>query len=133
MTVFLFGLVYYGGDASSAGGLLIINEGLYPSENSFECLGTFIAAPIGSILWTFGAFGLRTLYTYILSKFGNRQFDIFEKKFNLDPSAIAGNQQNTRQSTLSDREPENGNSNNLRHRGRRDNLSDGSGDSIYKL
>ncbi|TIA72284.1 hypothetical protein E3P92_02159 [Wallemia ichthyophaga] len=128
LTVFLFGLVYYNGDASSAGALLIINEGLYPSYNSFEALGTFIAAPVGSILWTIAAFGVRVLYMYIRSKITGAEFSVFEKPKPLDPAVVAGNEQMLRPS-LSDREAESAN-NNLRHRGagRRENNSDSSED-----
>ncbi|TIB95209.1 NPL4-domain-containing protein [Wallemia mellicola] len=103
--VFLFGLVYYDGDAKSAAALLIINEGLYPSENSFECLGTFIAAPVGSILWTIAAFGVRVLYTYIRSRTTGSPFTVFEKTKPLDPYVVAGNEQMLRPS-LGEREAE---------------------------
>lgn len=132
LTVFLFGLVYYDGDASSAGALLIINEGLYPSYNSFECLGTFIAAPVGSILWTIAAFGVRVLYMYVRSKFTGTEFSVFAKSKALDPYLVAGNEQMLRPS-LGEREVESANST-LRHRGagRRDNHSDGSDEDDKK-
>ncbi|TIA87028.1 hypothetical protein E3P99_03430 [Wallemia hederae] len=132
LTVFLFGLVYYDGDASSAGALLIINEGLYPSYNSFECLGTFIAAPVGSILWTIAGFGARLLFTYIRSKVTGAEFNIFSKPKPLDPYAVAGHEQMLRPS-LGDREAESANST-LRHRGagRRENHSDGSDEEDKK-
>lgn len=132
LTVFLFGLVYYDGDAKSAGALLIINEGLYPSENSFECLGTFIAAPIGSILWTIAAFGVRVLYTYIRSRTTGVPFTVFEKTKPLDPYVVAGNEQMLRPS-LGEREAESASST-LRHRSgaRKENNSDGSDDDSRK-
>ncbi|EIM19102.1 hypothetical protein WALSEDRAFT_61642 [Wallemia mellicola CBS 633.66] len=131
-TVFLFGLVYYDGDAKSAAALLIINEGLYPSENSFECLGTFIAAPVGSILWTIAAFGVRVLYTYIRSRTTGSPFTVFEKTKPLDPYVVAGNEQMLRPS-LGEREAESASST-LRHRGgtRKENNSDGSDDDSRK-
>jgi hypothetical protein len=42
LTVFLFGLVYYDGDASRAGGLLILTDGLY--ANDWSAFGAFVAA-----------------------------------------------------------------------------------------
>jgi len=41
-TVFLFGLVYYDGDASKAGGVLILQAGIYASD--WSTFGAFVAA-----------------------------------------------------------------------------------------
>uniref|UniRef100_L2FCH9 Urea transporter n=1 Tax=Colletotrichum fructicola (strain Nara gc5) TaxID=1213859 RepID=L2FCH9_COLFN len=55
LTVFLFGLVFYEGDAQKAANLLIISEGLYADD--WSVFGAFVAAPVGSFLWGFGALG----------------------------------------------------------------------------
>jgi hypothetical protein len=45
-TVFLFGLVYYDGNASAAGGLLILKDGLYADD--WSAFGAFVAAYVDS-------------------------------------------------------------------------------------
>ena len=54
LSVFLFGLVYYDGDASRAGDLLILTEGLYAED--WSAFGAFVAAPIGGLLFSLAAF-----------------------------------------------------------------------------
>jgi hypothetical protein len=74
-TVFLFGLVYYDGDATLAGKLILLENGLYANDWSAfgktqirntvlmyvpnRVTGAFVAAPFGGLLWGFGACGLR--------------------------------------------------------------------------
>ncbi|KAF4564662.1 hypothetical protein EYR40_010829 [Pleurotus pulmonarius] len=78
LTVFFFGLVYYDGNAAAAGGLLILEKGLY--ANDWSAFGAFVAAPVGSMLWTAGAFGLRCAYYMLRSKRTGEPFRVFERR-----------------------------------------------------
>ncbi|TIC90641.1 putative urea active transporter 1 [Colletotrichum higginsianum] len=77
LTVFLFGLVYYDGDAQKAGNLLIISEGLY--ANDWSVFGAFVAAPVGSFLWGFAALGCRLGFQYAMAKKSGRRFDALDR------------------------------------------------------
>jgi Na+/proline symporter len=77
LTVFLFGLVYYHGDATKAGKLIILEGGLY--ANDWSAFGAFVAAPIGGLLWGFGALALRLAIQYIMSRVNGHQFDAFDQ------------------------------------------------------
>ncbi|KAF2000782.1 hypothetical protein P154DRAFT_522372 [Amniculicola lignicola CBS 123094] len=76
-TVFLFGLVYYKGDANSAGGLLLLENGLYASD--WSAFGAFMAAPIGSLLWGFGACGLRIGALWVYARFSGHAFTALDR------------------------------------------------------
>lgn len=76
-TIFLFGLVYYDGDAQMAGNLLLLENGLYSDD--WSAFGAFVAAPVGALLWGFGAFAIRITTQYCLAKFKGRRFDAFDK------------------------------------------------------
>lgn len=76
-TVFLFGLVYYKGDATLASKLLLLEGGLY--ANDWSAFGAFVAAPVGGLLWGFGACGLRLAALYILSRVRGHQFDALDR------------------------------------------------------
>ncbi|KAF2654153.1 PX-domain-containing protein [Lophiostoma macrostomum CBS 122681] len=77
LTVFLFGLVYYRGDADSAGKLILLENGLY--ANDWSAFGAFVAAPIGGLLWGFGACALRIGTLFVLSKVKGRRFDALDR------------------------------------------------------
>lgn len=57
LTVFLFGLVYFDGNAQEAGDLMILTNGLY--ANDWSAFGAFVAAPVGSLLWGFAVLAIR--------------------------------------------------------------------------
>ncbi|KAF2839025.1 hypothetical protein M501DRAFT_1003566 [Patellaria atrata CBS 101060] len=76
-TVFLFGLVYFDGDARKAGNLIILEGGLY--ANDWSAFGAFVAAPIGGLLWAFAAFGTRVAVLYVLSRTRGRRFNVFDR------------------------------------------------------
>ncbi|KAF2205098.1 hypothetical protein GQ43DRAFT_446255 [Delitschia confertaspora ATCC 74209] len=76
-TVFLFGLVYYHGDANRAGKLVLLEGGLY--ANDWSAFGVFVAAPIGGLLWGFGALFLRLSVQYISSRIRGHRFDAFDR------------------------------------------------------
>ncbi|WYZ45597.1 hypothetical protein EsH8_VIII_000913 [Colletotrichum jinshuiense] len=77
LTVFLFGLAYYDGDAQKAANLLIISEGLY--ANDWSVFGAFVAAPVGSFLWGFAALGCRLAFQYVLAKKRGHRFDALDR------------------------------------------------------
>ncbi|KAF2786985.1 hypothetical protein K505DRAFT_329964 [Melanomma pulvis-pyrius CBS 109.77] len=76
-TVFLFGLVYYNGDANLASNLLLLQGGLY--ANDWSAFGAFVAAPIGGLLWGFGACGLRLAVLYVISRIRGHRFDALDR------------------------------------------------------
>ncbi|USP82822.1 transporter [Curvularia clavata] len=76
-TIFLFGLVYYDGDATLAGKLLLLEGGLY--ANDWSAFGAFVAAPFGGLLWAFGACALRISFLWVMAKVQGRRFDAFDR------------------------------------------------------
>ncbi|KIX08032.1 uncharacterized protein Z518_02687 [Rhinocladiella mackenziei CBS 650.93] len=76
-TVFLFGLVFYDGDARLAGNLMLLEQGLY--ANDWSAFGAFVAAPVGGLLWALAAFGSRLAVQWCLAKFKGTPFEAFEK------------------------------------------------------
>lgn len=87
-TIFLFGLVYYDGDALQAGKLLILEEGLY--ANDWSAFGAFVAAPVGGLLWAAAAFALRISVQWVMAKRNGRRFDAFDKPAAPDASFYTG-------------------------------------------
>lgn len=88
LTIFLFGLVYYGGDASKAGDLLILKEGLYASD--WSAFGAFVAAPVGGLLFAGAAFALRIGVLWIRAKMSGTRFDAFDRVAAPDASFYTG-------------------------------------------
>ncbi|KAK4660598.1 hypothetical protein QC762_120420 [Podospora pseudocomata] len=80
-TVFLFGLVYYQ-DAQKGAELLLLQQGLFTGD--WGCFGAFVAAPVGGILWGFGALGLRLSIQYFSAKRKGVRFDALDKPFVVD-------------------------------------------------
>ncbi|KAL5381768.1 hypothetical protein DPSP01_006952 [Paraphaeosphaeria sporulosa] len=76
-TVFLFGLVYYDGDAGRASKLLILEGGLYSGD--WSAFGAFVAAPFGGLLWGFGACGLRLATLWVFAKVRGHRFDALDR------------------------------------------------------
>lgn len=77
LTVFLFGLVYYDGDASAAGGLLILESGLY--ANDWSAFGAFVAAPVGGLLWAGAGFIARLTFLWVKAKVKGERFTALDK------------------------------------------------------
>ena len=75
-TVFLFGTVYYG-SAMEGAELLLLQEGLYAGD--WSVFGAFVAAPVGSFLWGFGALGLRLAFQWFMAKRQGRRFDALDR------------------------------------------------------
>jgi len=76
-TVFLFGLVFYKGDATQAGNLLLLEQGLY--GNDWSAFGAFVAAPVGGLLWGASAFVLRLGAQWVLAKVQGTRFTALDK------------------------------------------------------
>ena len=77
VTVFIFGTIYYD-DAHRGAKLLLLEDGLY--ANDWSVFGAFLAAPLGGLIWAFGAFVLRVGTLYILSRLvKGRRFDAFDR------------------------------------------------------
>ena len=49
-----------------------------------HCIGTFVAAPIGGLIWGFGAFFIRVSLQWISAKVGGRRFDSFDPPMSSD-------------------------------------------------
>ena len=76
-TIFLFGLVYYHGDARQAGNLILLEQGLY--ANDWSAFGAFVAAPVGGLLWAGAAFALRVAFLWGKAKMTGRPFTAFDR------------------------------------------------------
>jgi hypothetical protein len=77
LTVFIFGTIYYGNAADGAG-VLILKAGLYGTD--WSTFGAFVAAPVGSILWTMVGFVLRAAYLIIRARKTGERVNIWEAK-----------------------------------------------------
>ncbi|KAK2590000.1 hypothetical protein QQS21_012325 [Conoideocrella luteorostrata] len=76
LTVFIFGTIYYG-NAYDGGQLLLVKNGLY--ANDWSTFGAFVAAPLGGILWGFGALGLRLAFQYVKAKVRHERFNALDR------------------------------------------------------
>ncbi|KAI1101649.1 hypothetical protein F4804DRAFT_315331 [Jackrogersella minutella] len=76
LTVFIFGTIYYG-DAQLGGELILLEQGLYTGD--WGAFGAFIAAPVGGLLWGFGALALRLTVQFIHSKVRGTRFDALDR------------------------------------------------------
>ncbi|EFY88579.1 urea transporter [Metarhizium acridum CQMa 102] len=76
LTVFIFGAVYYK-DAEQGAQLLLIQNGLY--ANDWSTFGAFVAAPVGGIVWGFGALALRLSFQYIKARLRRERFDALDR------------------------------------------------------
>ncbi|KAE8835428.1 hypothetical protein HRS9122_07698 [Pyrenophora teres f. teres] len=81
-TIFLFGLVYYDGDVTKAGKLLLLEGGLY--GNDWSAFGAFVAAPFGGLLWAFGACALRISFLWVRARVQGTRFDAFDHPISLN-------------------------------------------------
>ncbi|KAI0848218.1 hypothetical protein F5Y00DRAFT_262854 [Daldinia vernicosa] len=90
LTVFIFGTIYYG-DAKLGGELILLEQGLYTGD--WGAFGAFIAAPVGGLLWGFGALGVRLGVQYVLSRVRGTRFDALDYPtivLQEDSDALAG-------------------------------------------
>jgi Na+/proline symporter len=70
-TVFIFGAIYYN-DAQKGGELILLQQGLYSED--WAVFGAFVAAPVGGIIWGFGALLLRLSFQFITAKLKGHRF-----------------------------------------------------------
>ncbi|KAL9590625.1 MAG: hypothetical protein Q9203_000550 [Teloschistes exilis] len=106
LTVFVFGAIYYG-NAKNGANLMLLTESLYVDDWSafgklVICMvnlaaelisilaGAFVAAPIGGLLWGFGAFALRIGIQWTLAKTRGHQFGAFDRPSPAAPIFITG-------------------------------------------
>lgn len=82
LTVFIFGTIYYG-SAHEGAKLLLLEQGLY--GNDWSAFGAFVAAPVGGMLWGFGALGVRLSYQYITARAKGERFDALDRPVPRDP------------------------------------------------
>jgi hypothetical protein len=75
-TVFLFGTVYYG-NAQQGAELMLLQQGLFTGD--WGCFGAFVAAPVGGLLWGFGALGLRLGIQYVRARVKGERFDALDR------------------------------------------------------
>ncbi|KAL8942422.1 MAG: hypothetical protein Q9216_001686 [Gyalolechia sp. 2 TL-2023] len=76
LTVFIFGTIYYG-NALDGANLMLLEQSLYVDD--WSAFGAFVAAPIGGLLWGFGAFGLRVGIQWMLARVRGQHFDAFDR------------------------------------------------------
>lgn len=76
LTVWIFGTIYYG-SAKQGGELLLVQNGLY--ANDWAAFGAFVAAPVGSLLWGFGALSVRLAFQWVMAKKQGRRFDALDR------------------------------------------------------
>ncbi|KAL3420181.1 hypothetical protein PVAG01_08680 [Phlyctema vagabunda] len=81
LTVFIFGTIYFG-NALDGAKLLLLEQGLY--GNDWSAFGAFVAAPVGGLLWGFGALCLRLAYRVVEARVKGRRFDALDRPDYLD-------------------------------------------------
>jgi hypothetical protein len=81
LTVFIFGTIYFG-SALQGAKLILLEQGLY--GNDWSAFGAFVAAPVGGVLWGFGALAIRLLYQFSLAKYKGTRFDALDRPAYLD-------------------------------------------------
>jgi len=87
LTVFIFGTIYFG-NAQDGANLLLLENGLYGDD--WSAFGAFVAAPIGGLLWGFGALALRLAVQWTIAKVKHQRFDALDRPLPLAASAYSG-------------------------------------------
>ncbi|CAG8639527.1 10504_t:CDS:2, partial [Racocetra fulgida] len=77
--------------------LLILSNGLYTDD--YSVLGAFIVAPIGSIVFTFLAFGVRLFVMFILAKGQGREFEFPKPQPKAEPDSTIDKSEDTSEET----------------------------------
>ncbi|WFC99422.1 hypothetical protein MYAM1_002166 [Malassezia yamatoensis] len=77
LTLFVFGTIYYHGDAKQGGALIGLPDGLYVDD--YSVLGAFFAAPLGGIGFALGSCAVRILACYLFAKATKRPFTALDK------------------------------------------------------
>lgn len=81
LTVFIFGTIYFG-NALDGAKFILLEQGLY--GNDWSAFGAFVAAPVGGLLWGFGALLVRLAYQFINAKRMGMGFDALDRPQDLD-------------------------------------------------
>ncbi|MCJ1421238.1 hypothetical protein MMC32_007600 [Xylographa parallela] len=109
LTVFIFGTIYYG-SAQEGAYLLLLENGLYADDWSAfgtssptymlqnveeprwltHSVGAFVAAPVGGLLWGFGALALRLGFQWSQAKAKGHRFDALDRPSPARPSFYTG-------------------------------------------
>ena len=76
LTVFIFGTIYYG-NAQQGAELMLLEQGLFTGD--WGAFGAFVAAPVGGLLWGFGALGLRLGVQYVRARAKGERFDALDR------------------------------------------------------
>ncbi|CAG8452666.1 1797_t:CDS:2 [Dentiscutata erythropus] len=88
-SIFIFGSAYF--NSAYEGALLyILSNGLYVDD--YSVLGAFLVAPIGSVVFTFLAFGVRLLGMFILAKIQGKEFEFPKRP---EPDTTEGESEKT--------------------------------------
>ncbi|KAI9795483.1 MAG: hypothetical protein M1833_007013 [Piccolia ochrophora] len=103
LTVFIFGTIYFG-NAKDGANLILLENGLYANDwsvfGTFILLfrtvrahpyfqGAFVAAPVGGLLWGFGALAARLGVQFALAKLQHRRFDALDRPVQALPGSLA--------------------------------------------
>lgn len=76
-SVFLFGLVYYEGDAKKGAELILLETGIYNGD--WSAFGAFVAAPVGGLLWAAACLGLRIGGAWVVARVTGRPFTALDR------------------------------------------------------
>ncbi|KAK0111311.1 hypothetical protein ONS95_001679 [Cadophora gregata] len=76
MSVFIFGTIYFG-NALQGAKLILLEGGLY--GNDWSAFGAFVAAPVGGLLWGFGALAVRLTYQFFEARIRGHRFDALDR------------------------------------------------------
>jgi len=85
LTVFIFGTIY-SGNAQDGAYLLLLENGLYADD--WSAFGAFVAAPVGGLLWGFGALALRLSFQWVMAKIKGRRFDALDRPTAAPPASF---------------------------------------------
>ncbi|KAF2757526.1 hypothetical protein EJ05DRAFT_392652 [Pseudovirgaria hyperparasitica] len=85
-SVFLFGLVFYQGDARAAGNLILLKNGLYADD--WSAFGAFVAAPVGGLLWGAASFGVRVAVLWVLARVRGTPFTALDRPVRGDEGMV---------------------------------------------
>ncbi|KAK4232321.1 hypothetical protein QBC38DRAFT_540851 [Podospora fimiseda] len=90
LTVFIFGTIYYG-NAKQGAELMLLQQGLFTGD--WGCFGAFVAAPVGGVLWGFGALAFRLSIQFIIAKRKGVRFDALDRPERLDGQLVIVDEQ----------------------------------------
>lgn len=101
LTVFIFGTIYYG-NAKQGAELMLLEQGLFTGD--WGCFGAFVAAPVGGLLWGFGALALRLGIQFLIAKRKGVRFDALDKPKEVEDQFVGDSGQAGRLGAVEDEE-----------------------------